>query len=127
MTRSFDLLHPGVSRFHTVGLVVPLLAAIFPFMIAPWVRSVEKQHHIFAALLLGAATACFAYVLLRYVPILKDEQYTLNKAVLLGLLASEVLIFTIPRGDWDDRFISPTMLVFFMFMYLFGIAEIQKD
>ena len=127
MTGSFDLLQPGVSRFHHIGLVVPILSAIFPFMIAPYFRSLEKHHHIVAALVLGVVTACFAYLLMRYVPFLRDDQYTLNKAVLLGLLAAEILIFTIPRGDWDDRMISPTMLVFMLFMYLLGIAEIQKD
>jgi hypothetical protein len=36
------------------------------------------------------------------------------------------MIFTFPRGDWDDRILSAPMLVFFLFMFLFGISEIER-
>lgn len=98
MTGGFSLLEPGVSRYHHIGLIVPISAAIFPFLIAPYFRRFEQHHHIITALLLGAATALFAYTLMKFVPGLIESQYTLNKAVLLGLLASEILVFTYPRG-----------------------------
>jgi membrane associated rhomboid family serine protease len=126
MTGGFSLLEPGVSRYHHIGLIVPISAAIFPFLIAPYFRRFEQHHHIITALLLGAATALFAYTLMKFVPGLIESQYTLNKAVLLGLLASEILVFTYPRGDWDERVLSAPVLVFFLFMYLFGISEIER-
>jgi membrane associated rhomboid family serine protease len=122
----FGLLEPGVSRYHHIGLVVPVLSAIFPFLIAPYFKTFERHHHVLAALALGAVTAMFAYVLLKFVPGLRDPNQTLNKAVLLGLLVSEIMIFTFPRGDWDDRILSAPMLVFFLFMFLFGISEIER-
>ena len=128
MTGNFELLQPGISRYHHIGLVVPLLSAVFPFVIAPYFSKLEGQHHVFTALMLGAFTAVFAYVLLTFVPYLSEDQYTLNKAILLGLLAAEILIFTYPRGDfWDDRVISPPMLIFYLFMYLIGISEITRE
>jgi len=127
MTGSFDLLKPGVSRYHHVGLIVPILCGTVPFLVAPYFRSLEKHHHILTALVLGFLTGCFAYVLMRYVPLLKDPQYTLNKAALLGLLTAEIMIFTFPRGDWDDRIVSPPMLIFYLFMFLFGISEIERE
>ena len=122
----FSLLEPGVSRYHHVGLIVPVLSAIFPFLIAPYFNHFEKHHHVLAALALGIVTTMFAYVLLKFVPGLRDPNQTLNKAVLLGLLVSEIMIFTFPRGDWDDRILSAPMLVFFLFMFLFGISEIER-
>jgi len=120
------LLEPGVTRYHHIGLIVPISAAIFPFLIAPYFRRFERHHHIITALLLGAATALFAYTLMKFVPGLIESQYTLNKAVLLGLLVSEIMVFTYPRGDWDERVLSAPVLVFFLFMYLFGISEIER-
>jgi len=126
MTVGFSLLEPGVTRYHHIGLIVPISAAIFPFLIAPYFRRFERHHHIITALLLGAATALFAYTLMKFVPGLIESQYTLNKAVLLGLLVSEIMVFTYPRGDWDERVLSAPVLVFFLFMYLFGISEIER-
>jgi len=126
MAGGFSLLEPGVSRYHHIGLIVPISAAIFPFLIAPYFRRFERHHHIITALLLGAATALFAYTLMKFVPGLIESQYTLNKAVLLGLLVSEIMVFTYPRGDWDERVLSAPVLVFFLFMYLFGISEIER-
>lgn len=122
----YSLLEPGVTRYHTVGLIVPIIAAVFPFIIAPWFKRFERNHHVVTALLLGVLTAAFSYFLMRMVPGLKDQYFTLNKAVLLGLLVSEVMVFTFPKGDWDDRVPSAPLLVFFLFMYLFGISEIER-
>ncbi len=122
----FSLLEPGISKYHHVGLIVPISAAIFPFVISPLFKRFERHHHIITALLLGVATALFAYVLMRFVPGLIETQYRLNKAVLLGLLVAEIMIFTFPKGDWDDRMLSAPVLSFFLFMYLFGISEIER-
>ncbi len=126
MTVGFSLLEPGVTRYHHIGLIVPISAAIFPFLIAPYFRRFERHHHIITALLLGAVTALFAYTLMKFLPGLIESLYTLNKAGLLGLLVSEIMVFTYPRGDWDERVLSAPVLVFFLFMYLFGISEIER-
>jgi putative effector of murein hydrolase len=122
----YQLLEPGVTRYHTVGLIVPLLSAIFPFMISPLFKRFERQHHVITALLLGLCTTIFAYILYRYVPFLRETTYTLNKAVLLGLLVSEIMVFSYPKGDWDDRMISAPMLSFYIFMFYFGLSEVQR-
>jgi len=128
MTGSYDLLKPGFSKYHHIGLVVPILAATVPFLVAPWFHSFERQHHVLAALALGLFSGILAFVLFKWVPLLKDDHYTLNKAVLLGLLTAEIMIFTFPfQGDWDDRFISPTLLLFFLFMYTLGISEVEES
>jgi len=123
----YALMHSGWSKYHHIGLVVPIISAILPFLIAPYVEHIiGKQHHIVMALLLGLIVACVAYLLLRYVPLLQDTNYTASKAVLLGLLSAELIIFATPHGEaWDDRMISAPLLVFFLFMYLLGCGEVE--
>jgi len=127
---NFNLLHPGVSVYHHRGLIVPIMACIIPFFVAkyPPFTVLEKNHHIWAALALGAFVTTVTYLCFRYVPLLRDDQYTINKSVLLGLLVSEILVFTYPRADkFADRIVSAPVLAFFLFMYLFGVSEIYKD
>jgi len=129
MTGDYSLMHSGWSRYHHVGLIVPIISAILPFIIAPYVEHIiGKRHHIVMALLLGTIVAGVAYILLKYVPLLQDTNYTGSKAVLLGLLSAELMIFTTPHGkDWDDRMISAPLLIFFIFMYLLGVGEVETD
>lgn len=122
----YNLFAPGVTKYHTHGLIVPIIAAILPFIISPYFKRFEERHHVIAAIAIGATIMGVSYVLLRYVPGLKDDQYPLNKAFLLGLLVSEIMAFTYPRGDIEDRMISAPLLVFFLFMYLLGVSEIER-
>ena len=127
MTGDYALMHSGWSKYHHVALITPIVSAVLPFVIAPYVeRVIGKQHHIVMALLLGTIVAIVAYTLLAYVPFLQDDNYTGSKAVLLGLLSAEPMIFSTPHGeDWDDRMISAPLLVFYLFMYLLGSAEVE--
>lgn len=126
---NFDLLHPGLTQYHHVGLIVPLVAVVLPFYIAAWrpFTWLEEKHHLFAAIALGATITGLTYVLMRFVPFLKENQYRLNKAVLLGLLTAEVLVFTYPNATkFKDRVPSIPIITFYLFMYFFGTAEIQR-
>ena len=129
MTGDYALMHSGWSKYHHVGLIVPVISAVLPFIIAPYVeRVIGKRHHIVMALLLGSIVAGVAYILLKYVPVLQDTNYTGSKAVLLGLLSAELMIFTTPHGkDLDERMISAPLLIFFIFMYLLGVGEVETD
>jgi hypothetical protein len=127
---NYDLLHPGLTVYHHVGLVIPILAIVLPFYLATWSPFVwiEERHHLFAALALGATITLVSWVAMKYVPFLQDDQYRLNKAVLLGLLVSEILVFTYPNAkSFKDRVPSAPIISFFLFMYLFGVSEIYRD
>lgn len=127
---NYDLLHPGLTVYHHVGLVVPILAIVLPFYLATWAPFtwIEEQHHLFAALALGATITFVAWFAMKYIPFLQDDQYRLNKAVLLGLLVSEILVFTYPNAkSFKDRIPSAPIISFFLFMYLFGVSEIYRD
>ena len=125
----YDLLHPGLTVYHHVGLIVPVVAVVLPFYLATWMPFtwIEEKHHLFAALALGAVITGVTWFMMKYVPFLKDDQYRLNKAVLLGLLASEILVFTYPNAkSFKDRVPSAPIISFFLFMYLFGVSEIYR-
>lgn len=127
---NYDLLHPGLTVYHHVGLIVPIVAVILPFYLATWFPFtwIEEKHHLFAALALGAVITGVTWFLMKFVPFLKDDQYRLNKAVLLGLLTSEILVFTYPNAkSFKDRVPSAPIISFFLFMYLFGVSEIYRD
>lgn len=127
---SYDLLHPGLTVYHHFGLIVPITAVVLPFYLATWTPFtwIEEKHHLFAALALGAVITGVTWFMMRFVPFLKDDQYRLNKAVLLGLLASEILVFTYPNAKtFRERVPSAPIISFFLFMYLFGVSEIYRD
>jgi hypothetical protein len=117
MAGSFKLLHPGVTKYHHIGLVVPLLAAISSMYLSRYLRDLDTSHHIIRCLLFGVIVAGISYVLMSY-GMFKEEKYTLNKAVLLGLLVSELTVFSA-----SDKMPSIVMILFFLFMYFFGVAE----
>jgi len=71
------------------------------------------------AMLFGFIVACISYVCFRYIPFLKEDDYTLNKAVLLGLLVAELGVFSV-----SDKIPSIVLILFFLFMYFFGMAEV---
>lgn len=110
------LLSSGWTPYHGVKLIVPLLAAISPMLwhyIIPdtWFDNV---HHVIKVLLYGVLTTFFAYFLFG---VIEEKRYRLQKAVLLGLLVSELTIFHV-----TDEIPSIVVIVFFLFMYLFGLG-----
>lgn len=79
----------GLSKYHWYGLLVPLAAAISPM----WLSHIKlPMPQPISAIVLGAIVAVATYLIFKYVPFLR-ESHALGKAVLLGALATEVLIF----------------------------------
>jgi hypothetical protein len=83
-------------------------------------RDVETPHHVVRALLFGVVVALVAYVLMTKVPVFREDRYVLNKAVLLGLLVSELTVFSA-----SEKIPSVVLITFFLFMYFFGMAEVE--
>jgi phosphatidylserine synthase len=117
---SYDLLHPGVTRYHHIGLVVPLLASISVMYLTRVFKNVNTPHHVVRALLFGVIVAVVSYGLMSY-GWFKEEKHALNKAVLLGLLVAELAIFSV-----SEKIPSVVMIMFFLFMYVFGTAEVHQ-
>jgi uncharacterized membrane protein len=95
------------------------MAAISSMYLSRTFRDLETSHHITRCLLFGVVVATVSYGLLSFGPF-KEEKYTLNKAVLLGLLVSELTVFSV-----SEKMPSIVMILFFLFMYFFGMAEIH--
>lgn len=98
----------GFSKYHWYGLLVPLLAALSPMVLAR-VRLPIPQPLV--AVLHGAVVAAVAYLLFQFVPPFRESR-ALGKAVLLGALATEVLIF-----HASTRLPSMTAITLFLFFY----------
>lgn len=108
----------GLSRFHVIGLLVPLLAALSPMGLSR--VSIPKLPQPLFAVLAGAVVAAVAWVLFAFVPFLK-ESHALGKAVLLGALTTEVLIF-------HASTLLPTManITLFLFFYFNTVEMLDK-
>lgn len=111
--------HPGLSRYHHLGLLVPLTFAISPMFFArifnpQWPQAVN-------ALMAGIISACLAYVLMAYVPGLKEE-HPLPRAVMLGLLTAEFTVFT-----RSYKIPSVVNILFYLFMYFIAFTEFRTD
>lgn len=106
--------HPGLTKYHLQGLIVPILIAVSPYFLQYYVP--RAWPHVTRALVLGVLAAVLAYILMK-LPVLREETYVLQKAVLLGLLTAEVCIFAIP-----DAIPAAAVISFFCFMYLFGLG-----
>lgn len=115
----YSLMHPGMTRFHHLGLVVPFLAAISPMVFGRLFKDVDMGHYVVKALLFGIIAAFVSYLLMN-TALFREDKAALNKAVLLGLLVSELTIFSAP-----EKIPSIVLILFFMFMYFVGIAEIH--
>jgi hypothetical protein len=113
----YTLFHPGLTKYHHVGLVVPFLAAISPMFLASIFKNFNG-HHVYKALLFGIIVAGISYFLMKTV--FREDKYTLNKAVLLGLLVSELTIFSA-----SEKIPSIVLILFFLFMYFVGMAEVE--
>jgi len=109
------LLSSGASPYHHIKLLVPLLAALTPMMYERYLPDSWFQgHHVIKALGYGAMTSGLMYALMG---VIEEKRYRLQKAVLLGLLVSEVVIF-----HTDHKLPSVVMIIFFLFMYTFALG-----
>lgn len=113
----YKLFHPGWTRYHHVGLIVPFLAALSPMFLASTFKNVDI-HHVYKSLFFGILVAFISYVLMTTV--FREDKYAINKAVLLGLLVSELTIFSA-----SEQIPSIVLILFFLFMYFVGVAEVE--
>lgn len=81
----------GITRAHTWGLIVPLLAALSPYLLGKY-ATVQGLHPAWNALWNGVIVAAVAYVLMSRVPFLQETTNVLSKAVLCGLLVAEITV-----------------------------------
>ena len=81
----------GITRAHTWGLVVPLLAALSPYWLGKY-ATIQGLHPALNAIVNGIIVAIVAYVLMTRVPYLKESAHALSKAVLCGILVAEITI-----------------------------------
>lgn len=109
-----NFFHPGLTKYHGMHIIVPLLAAMSPVLYERFLPM--KGHHVVKALTYGTITALLTYGLMK-TPIFRENRFVLNKAVLLGLLTAELIIFALP-----DKIPSVTIISFFLFMYFFGMG-----
>lgn len=106
-----------LSKSHVIGWVVPLLAALSPMLLSRIrVAGLPGPVH---ALLGGVLVGCVAWVLLRYVPFLA-ESYPFSRAVLLGILTAEVMVFhAAPK-------VPPVAsLALFLFLYFYSTESVH--
>lgn len=123
----YELLKPGLSKWHTHGLIVPLICVLSPVYLGPLLKHIGPKQIPLRALMYGICTFAIAYGLYSIEP-LKDDYQRLGKSVLLGLLTAELLIFSIPENSDKiiDRVPSPVITVFMLFMVLVAFTEIES-
>ena len=113
----YELLHPGITEYHHIGSLVPILAALSPMVLARIFESAPIPQ-VGKALVFGGIVSCISYIFLKYIPLTRDSEHTLNKAVLLGILVAEMTIFSA-----SDRVPSIVLIALFVFLYFFSIAK----
>lgn len=114
----FNILHPGLSRYHHLSLVVPLAAALSPMLLVRLNVGNFAPH--FKALVYGTIAAITSWVLMTYVPFLNTEFNAPGKSVLLGLLVAELMVF-----GASEKIPSIAQITFFLFMYTYGLSELS--
>lgn len=107
----------GVTRAHTWGLIVPLLAAISPLWLSKYVH--VSNHQPINALAAGVVVATVAYILFTYVPQLREKHHILAKAILAGLLVAEIMVVK-PHGSLPSMG-TITLWLFFWYHTVEGI------
>jgi len=109
------LLSSGITPYHHIKLLIPLFAALSPMLYERYLPSTLFQgHHVIKSLSYGILTTGITYLLMG---VIKEKTYRLQKAVLLGLLVSEVVIF-----HADDQLPSIVMIIFYLFMYTLALG-----
>lgn len=79
----------GLTRYHWIGLLVPVLALA---SLAAWSYAPASLPQPAVALAAGAAVTGLAYLLFRFVPGLKETS-AFGKALVLGAIVTEILTF----------------------------------
>lgn len=114
-TNSKRLLSSGWTPYHGIKLIVPLIASISPMLYARLIPDAWfGSHHVLKSLGYGVLTTMLTYVLFG---LIEERRYKLQKAVLLGLLVSELTIFHV-----SEEIPSVVVISFYLFMYLFGLG-----
>jgi hypothetical protein len=98
----------GITRYHTVALIVPLMAvlshAILGFLPLP--------PGPIKSLVVGGVVTLLSFFVFEYAPIV-GENYALGKALVLGLITAKTFMFHEPQGVP-----SASSIALFMFLYL---------
>lgn len=102
----------GFSKYHWYGMLVPLAAALSPMWLSR--ISIRRLPQPALAVLAGAVVTALAFALFAYVPPFKEGS-PLARAVLLGVLVTETMVF-----HASDRLPSMTALSLFLFLYFFS-------
>lgn len=113
------LLLPGLSRYHYIGMLLPLLAALSPMLLARIPLPGVPQP--VTALINGLIVGALAYVILAFVPFFK-EHYPFAKAVMLGLIVAEFTVFT-----KNAKVPAVANIALFIFLYLYGLSKLVVD
>lgn len=104
----------GLTRAHTWGVIIPLLAVLSVSYLSRYVH--VSEHQPVNALAAGAVVAVISYFLL---PTVKEESHILAKAVLIGLLVSEIMVLK-PYGALPTMS-TITLWLFFYYHTVEGI------
>lgn len=121
-SQQYHLLHAGFTRYHHVALIVPLLAALSPMLLARLVP-VGRTHDapsVGRALTFGAIVGLASYALLKFAPLLR-EPHAEAKSALLGLLVAEFALMTTSHDVP-----SVVALSLFAFLYFFSISKLDS-
>lgn len=108
--------------YFTYGAITPILVAfsvIYVGKIVPnnlWVFN-KAVHNVYKALLLGFFIALISYLLID--KLIKGKK-AFSKSALLGLLASEILIFTNENSEY-----SVATILLFLFVYFYSVEKIK--
>jgi hypothetical protein len=118
----FEILEHGIGRYHHVGLIVPLLASLSPAILGK--MAIAAFPPGVNALIAGILVFAAAYAMFKFVPYLKEEVMPLSKAILLGLIVAELMVFHGPRQE--SKIPSIPIITFFLFMYFFGLGDLPE-
>lgn len=109
-----DILHPGLTRYHHISLLIPLLFALSPMVLGRLPLGDLAYHH--RAFVYGALVVGLSYGLM----LLLREPEAYPKAVLLGLLVAEFTVFGAAQA-------TPSIIniALFVFLYMYAISKIH--
>lgn len=105
-----------LTRYHTWGLLVPIICALSPVWISK--HPISGVHPAFNAVIYGALVGALAYLAMTMLPKLREE-HALSKAALLGLLVAEILVLQSAwksgTGTGIPKMATITLYLFFYF------------
>lgn len=104
--------HGGFSKYHWYGMLVPLAAALSPMLLSR--LRIPKVPQPIVSIMAGFVVAVAAYAIFQYLPPFA-ESHALGRAVLLGALVTEVLIF-----HGTSKLPPMTNITLFLFLYFFS-------